>query len=100
MGWSLLVGIPASAIAGDAVTGLVAGVGAGGVVSLRSDAAHNWKARALAVTAASVYAFVLARTAGAIVLVAAPVFPFTAIGVVDHLSERRRQQESERARRE
>ncbi len=84
---SLLVGIPASAIAGDAVTGIVAGVGAGGVCALRADDAHNWRARALAVVLASVYTFVLARTAGAIVLLAAPIFPLTAIGVADHISE-------------
>ena len=41
MGMSLLVGIPASAIAGDAVTGLVAGVGAGGAMAFRRDGAEN-----------------------------------------------------------
>ena len=34
---SWLVGIPVAALAGDAVTGIVAGVGAGGVVALRRD---------------------------------------------------------------
>jgi hypothetical protein len=33
------------------------------------------------------YAFVLARVAGPAVLVAAPIFPFTGIGVADHISE-------------
>jgi hypothetical protein len=37
---------------------------------------------------------VLARTAGSVVLVAAPVFPFTALGLADHLVEWR----AERAR--
>ena len=85
-----LVGIVVSAIAADAVTGIVAGVGAGGVVALRADDAHTWQARAVAVVVASAYTFVLARTAGPIVLLPAPIFPFTAIGVADHLSERRR----------
>jgi hypothetical protein len=89
MGLSLVVGIGASAIAGDAVTGIVAGVGAGGIVALRSDEPHSWKARAVAVAIAAAYTFVLARTAGAIVLLPAPIFPFTAIGVADHFSERR-----------
>ena len=31
----LVVGIPVSAFAGDAVTGIVAGVGAGGAIALR-----------------------------------------------------------------
>ena len=86
---SLAVGIPASAVAADAVTGIVAGVGAGGVVALRADAAHNWRHRAIGVAVAAVYAFVLVRTIGAVALLPAPVFPFTAIGIADHLSERR-----------
>ena len=96
MGLALLVGIPVSAIAGDAVTGIVAGVGAGGVTALRSDADHNWRARAIAVAAAAVYTFVLVRTAGAVALLPAPILPFTGIGVADHLSERRRHQEAAR----
>jgi hypothetical protein len=46
------------------------------------------------VAVGSIYAFVLARTAGSVVLVAAPVFPFTALGLADHLVEWR----AERAR--
>jgi hypothetical protein len=88
MGLALLVGIPVSALAGDAVTGIVAGVGAGGIVALRADTGHSWKARAVAVLAASVYSFVLVRTAGPIALLAAPVLPLTGIGVADHWSER------------
>jgi hypothetical protein len=37
-----------------------------------------------------VYVFVLVRMASALALLPAPIFPFTAIGVADHLSERRR----------
>jgi hypothetical protein len=93
MGLAVVVGILVSAVAIDAVTGIVAGVGAGGAVALRMDDAHSWKARALAVLAAAAYTFVLARIGGAIVLLAAPIFPFTAIGVADHLSELRRAKE-------
>jgi hypothetical protein len=89
MGLALLVGIPVSALAGDAVTGIVAGVGAGGVAALRMDPPQNWRARAWAVVVAAAYTFVLVRVAGALVLLPAPIFPFTAIGVADHLSERR-----------
>jgi hypothetical protein len=85
----VLVGIPVSAFAGDAVTGLVAGIGAGGVVALRADLDHTWKARALAVLAASAYAFVFVRLAGELLLLISPVLPFTSLGIVDHLSERR-----------
>jgi hypothetical protein len=90
----LLVGIMVSAIARDGVTGIVAGVGAGGVVALREDLAHNWKARALGVVVATVYTFVLVRALGELVLLPAPVFPFTSIGIADHLSERRREREA------
>jgi hypothetical protein len=93
MGLSLLVGVIVSALAGDAVTGIVAGVGAGGVCALRKDGPHNWQARALAVLVASLYTLVLARIAGPLVLLPAPVFPLTAIGVADHLSERRAEAE-------
>jgi hypothetical protein len=92
MGWSLLVGIPVSALAGDAVTGIVAGVGAGGIQALRMDDPHNWRARAWAVVVASVYTLILVRVAGALVLLPAPIFPLTAIGIADHLSERRAEQ--------
>lgn len=89
MGMSLLVGIPASALAGDAITGLVAGVGAGGALAFRRDGAENLKARAIAIAFAALYVFVLVRTAGPITILSAPAFPFTAIGVADHLSVRR-----------
>ena len=89
MGLCLLVGIVVSAVAADAVTGIVAGVGAGGVVALRKDLQHDWKPRAVGVLIAAVYIFVLARTASALVLLPAPAFPLTAIGMADHWSERR-----------
>ncbi len=87
--WCLLVGIPVSAIAADAVTGLVAGMGAGGIVALRSDPLLSWKVRALAVFLASAYTFVMIRAAGDAMLLIAPILPFTSIGVADHLVERR-----------
>ena len=70
MGWSLLVGIPVSALAGDAVTGIVAGVGAGGIQALRMDEPQNWRARAWGVVVAAAYTFALARVAGGLALVA------------------------------
>jgi hypothetical protein len=89
MGLTLLIGIPVSVLAGDGVTGIVAGVGAGGIVALRADAAHNWRARAVAVFIAALYAFILVRVAGAVALLPAPILPFTGIGVADHISERK-----------
>jgi hypothetical protein len=89
MGLTLLVGIPVSALAQDAITGIVAGIGAGGIVTLRMDPPQNRRARIIAIALASVYTFALVRAAGVIVLLSAPVFPLTAIGLADHLSERR-----------
>lgn len=91
MGLSVLVGLPAAALAADVVTGIVAGVGAGGIVALRADLVHSLATRAWSVLAASAYTFVMVRVAGPMVLLTAPVFPFTALGLADHLAERRGQ---------
>ena len=87
MGLALLVGIPVSAIAADAVSGIVAGAGAGGIAALRSDGPHSWRIRAAALAFATAYAFVLVRTIGAAALLPAPIFPFTALGLADHYAE-------------
>jgi hypothetical protein len=89
MGMALLVGLPASALAGDAITGIVAGVGAGGCVALRRDDPHALGTRAAAVAFAALYVFVLVRSVSLLALLPAPVLPLTAIGVADHVSERR-----------
>lgn len=89
MALTLMVGIPVSAVAADAVTGLVAGIGAGGIAALRSDRWHRTRDRAIAVALACLYAFVLVRVAGPAMLLMGPILPFTAIGVADHISERR-----------
>jgi hypothetical protein len=91
MGLSVLVGIVVSAVAADAVTGIVAGVGAGGAVALRPEPSVGWKPRAVGVLVASAYTFILVRTAGAIALVSAPIFPLTALGLADHFVAWRRQ---------
>jgi hypothetical protein len=94
MGLSILVGIVVSAAAVDAVTGIVAGVGAGGVVALRQDDPSDRKARWLGVLVAALYTFALVRVVGALALFPAPIFPFTAIGLADHLAARRREREA------
>ena len=89
MGMALLVGLPVSAIAGDAITGIVAGVGAGGCIALRRDEAHSLRTRAAAVAFAALYTFLLVRSVSVLALLPAPVLPLTAIGLADHVSERR-----------
>lgn len=86
---SLLIGIPVSALAQDAVTGLVAGLGAGGIVALRMDLSHSVKARAIGVLVVTVYCFLLLRTVSGLALLIGPALPFTSLGIADHLSERR-----------
>jgi hypothetical protein len=89
MGMSILVGIPVSALAGDAITGIVAGVGAGACIALRRDEGHSMRTRAMAVAFAVLYTFVLVRSASLLALLPAPVLPLTAVGVADQISERR-----------
>ncbi len=96
MGLSLLVGIPVSALAGDAVTGLVAGIGAGGTSALRKDDPDDWKPRALAVALAAVYVFVTLRTVSEAGILLGPVLPFTSLGVADLLAQRRRERSESR----
>ena len=96
MGLALLVGLPVSAVAADAVTGLVAAVGAGGIAALRTDRAEAWKARALALLVVSLYVYLMIRVAGDVTLLLAPTLPFTCLGVADHLDERRREKAEER----
>jgi hypothetical protein len=88
---AVLVGLPVSALAGDAVTGIVAGVGTGGMFALRMEPEYSMRARAVGVAAAVVYTFLLVRMASGLALLPAPVFPLTAIGLADHLFERRHQ---------
>lgn len=92
MGLSVVVGIPVSAVAADAVTGLVAGIGSGGIVALRREEDHSIRSRAIAVAAGSGLVFVLIRLAGAAALLPAPILTFTGIGIADHLAERAHEQ--------
>lgn len=97
MGLALLVGAVVSGVVGDAVTGVVAGLGAGGIVALRMDARHTYRARVWAVVIAAAYTTFLVAVTGAMVLFPAPIFPFTALGIADHLAERRAEREAQSA---
>ena len=88
MGLTILVGLPALAITADAVTAMVAGVGAGAIAALRDDS-HDWRTRAIAVAVSALLVMVLVRTVGAVALLPAPVFAITAVGIADHIVERR-----------
>jgi len=87
MGLALVVGIPVSALAADALTGIVTGVGAGAIVALRLEQTHSYRGRMLAILLTGLATFVLVRLVGSAALLPAPILPFTAIGVADHLAE-------------
>ena len=72
--------------AGDAATGIVAGVGAGGIQVLRMDEPQNWRAWAWRWWLLRGYCSSW-RAAGGLVLRRRPSSLLTAIGVADHLSE-------------
>ena len=87
MGLFVLVAVPVAAFA-SYVTGLVAGVGAGGIAALRRDPESTTRRRVAAVAVASLLTLVLVVAVGGLVLLPAPVFPLTALGLADHLAER------------
>jgi hypothetical protein len=91
MALALLIGVPVSALSADAVTGFVAGIGAGGIVALHSDVERSWRGRMLAVIAVTLWAFVTVRMVPEAALLLAPALPFTSVGVADHLVELRRE---------
>ena len=86
---SLVVGVPISALAADAVTGLVAGMAAGGMAALRADLDHDTRLRIIAVVVITVGTYATLRVAPGLALLVGPVLPFTSLGIADHLSERR-----------
>ncbi len=89
VGLFFLLAVPVSALAQDAVTGLVAGFGAGAVVAVDQLPVHTWKSRAIAVAAATVYIFLLLRIIPPLGIASAPLLPFTAVAVADYILERR-----------
>jgi hypothetical protein len=88
---AVAVGLPVSALAADAVTGFVAGIGAGGIVALRSDVERPWRARILGVMVATVWAFLTVRVVPEAALLLAPILPFTSVGLADHMVVLRRE---------
>ena len=67
----------------------ITGIGAGGVVALRSDLVHTWRSRAVAVAIAALWVAMSVRVFPQVALLLTPVLPFTSIGLADHLQERK-----------
>jgi hypothetical protein len=88
MGLSLLVGSCVTVLLLNAASGVVAGVGAGGLVALRNHIG-GWRFRAIGVAVATAYTFVLVLVLGTIAVAFAPLFPLAALGLADHVAVRR-----------
>ncbi|MBT8217580.1 MAG: hypothetical protein KJO17_12075 [Acidimicrobiia bacterium] len=97
VGLFFLFAVPISALAQDAVTGLVAGFGAGAVVTVDRLPMHTWKSRAIAVGASVFYVFVLVRIVPPLGVASAPLLPFTAVAMADYIAEQRTQPGNESA---
>jgi hypothetical protein len=87
MGLWAVVGIPIAAL--DIVTGLVAGFGAGAVITIRAEEEHTTKSRIIAVALAAVYSLILIQFAPDAALVGGAMLPFLAVGVADSFAERK-----------
>jgi len=92
---AVAIALPVSAIARDAVTGLVAAFGAGGIVSLRREVDHSWQARTWGVVAATTFILVILRLVPIFGLIIAPIITLPSIGVADLIVEGRAVQANE-----
>ncbi|MGI9647552.1 MAG: hypothetical protein ACR2OI_03440 [Acidimicrobiia bacterium] len=94
VGLFFLVAVPISAAAQDAVTGLVAGFGAGAVVVVDQQEIHTTKSRSLAVAGSVLYVFVLLRVAPPLAIATAPLLPFTMVATADYIMEQRAEEKT------
>jgi hypothetical protein len=98
MALSVIVAGPLSALMADAVSGLVAGFGIGGAVTLRREENHTLKARLIAVGITTVYVAVLVNFSVEGGLFAGGVLPFLSIGIADWVMDRRADDSAARTR--
>ena len=90
MGVALLFALPVSAVLQDAVTGLAAGFGMGGVFSLRAEESDSLWARAIAVVFVCAYTAILVRFITEGGLIAGATLPLVALGIADSFTDYRR----------
>ena len=93
---AVAIALPVSAIARDAVTGLVAGFGAGGVVALRREVDQSWQARSWAVVGVTTFTLVVLRLIPVLGLIAAPLITLPSIGAADLIVDHRNEQAAEK----
>jgi hypothetical protein len=92
MGLWLIVALPLGLV--DTTTGLVAGFGAGGIVTLRAELEHRWKGRAIAVLLATVYILVVVAVVPVVGIMLAPLLPLPAVAFADVFMEYRAEREA------
>ena len=98
MALSVIVAGPLSALMADAVSGLVAGFGVGGAVTLRREEQHTLKSRLIAVGITTVYVAVLVNVTVDGGLFAGAVLPLLSLGIADWVMDRRADDSAARAR--
>ncbi len=98
MGLSVIVAGPLSALMADAVSGLVAGFGVGGAVTLRREEHHTLKSRLIAVGITTVYVAVLVNFSVEGGLFAGAVLPLLSLGIADWVMDRRADDSAARTR--
>jgi hypothetical protein len=84
---AVVVAVPVSALSQDVVTGLAAGFGAGGVVTLRRVYYHSYWPRVVGVVMMAAYIFLVVRIYEIAGLIAAIVLPFVVLGLADLVAD-------------
>lgn len=93
MGLFLIVALPVGLI--DTATGLVAGFGVGGVVTLRAEPEHRRRGRLIAVALVTVYTLAVITVVPALGIALAPLLPLPAVAVADVFMEYRAEHSAE-----
>lgn len=95
LGLFLVFGIPIVLL--DAVVGMVAGFGAGGIAALRrEEERHSRRWRIVAVAAASVYTIIVLVISAELALFTGAVLPFAVLGIADQVHEARFEEQARR----
>ena len=89
VGLAMGFGLGLTVLAGDVITGLTGGFGAGVVAALRLGDGHNRKVRAAVAAVVTVYVFIVLRIAPEVAVVTGSLLPIPAVGLIDRMMERR-----------
>jgi hypothetical protein len=84
---AVAIGVPIAGLSRDVVSGVAAGFGAGGIVTLRPVVYHSRWPRIYAVVLLTVYVFVVVRISAAAGWLATAVLPFVVLGLADIVAD-------------